>query len=92
MFAHPGVDVHVVCVWPPGELLLLVLEAEHGLGAPEGAAPAQLVLGELLLPDVSGGGAVPGSRGDVSQDTGSSYNVTFQTFSISATALTRQHP
>ena len=56
LLSYPRIDVHVVSVWPPDELLLLVLEAEHGLGAAEGAA--QLVLSELLLPDVCGGGAV----------------------------------
>ena len=54
--SYPRVDVHVVSVGPPDELLLLVLEAEHGLGAAEGAA--QLVLRELLLPDVCCRGAV----------------------------------
>ena len=53
--SHPGVNVHVVRVRPPDELLL-VLETEHGLGTPKSGA--QLVLGELLLPDVSSGGAV----------------------------------
>ena len=53
--SHPGVNVHIVRVGPPDELLL-VLKTEHGLGAPESAA--HLVLGELLLPDVSSRGAV----------------------------------
>ena len=56
ILSYPRVDVHVVSVGPPDELLLLVLQAEHGLGAAEGAA--QLVLCELLLPDVCCGGAV----------------------------------
>ena len=53
--SHPGVNVHVVRVRPPDELLL-VLETEHGLGTPKSGT--QLVLGELLLPDVSSRGAV----------------------------------
>ena len=56
LLSYPRVDVHVVSVGPPDELLLLVLEAEHGLGAAEGAA--KLVLRELLLPDVCCRGAV----------------------------------